>query len=250
MGRTSLDLYLPAHPVCAPVFVFVHGGGYCCGDKANDIVGPATWLTQNGFVVASVNYRLTRGAGSVTFPTFEDDVADALGWIKGHIGAWGGDGSRLVLAGHSTGAEMVALLGTDPTLLAHGGLDTTSLRCVVVLDAAVLDVSALMNSGGSISLYRQAFGSDATEWKAASATQQAAAGHVVRRWLVALRPGEKPLKLQMQKAFVAALRTAGADVSTVDASSIGHGQVIDDIGRSGDKVMTNPVAQFLSGCTT
>src|SRR5882724_7805910 len=75
VGRTSLDLYLPPSPHCAPVFVFVHGGGYCCGDKSNDIVGPASWLTRNGFIVASVNYRLTQGRGAVTFPDFVDDVA-------------------------------------------------------------------------------------------------------------------------------------------------------------------------------
>jgi arylformamidase len=248
VGRTSLDLYLPPSPRCAPVFVFVHGGAYCCGDKSNDIVGPASWLTRNGFIVASVNYRLTQGRGAVTFPDFENDVADAVGWLRTHIGEWGGDGSRIVLAGHSTGGEMVALIGSDPAILQHGGLETTSLRCVVVLDAGTLDMNAALARGGNISLYTQAFGTKPSEWSAANATEQAARGAVVKRWFVALRPGEKPPKLAMQQAFVATLRRVGADVTTVDASSIGHAQVINDIGRAGDTLMTEPIARFLAGC--
>lgn len=55
----QLDLYLPSDdrtPV--PCVVFVHGGGWTGGSKKSAEKN-AAWLTQHGFAIASIDYRLT-----------------------------------------------------------------------------------------------------------------------------------------------------------------------------------------------
>ena len=58
-----LDAYLPPDSDTRdkrPVVVVMHGGGYTSGDKQDDDqVKYATWLTQRGYVVVSIDYRLT-----------------------------------------------------------------------------------------------------------------------------------------------------------------------------------------------
>jgi acetyl esterase/lipase len=93
----------------APVFVFVHGGGFVGGDKhvpgtpMYDHVG--AWAVRNGWVGVTITYRLAPGH---TWPSGAQDVAAAVAWVRGHIAAYGGDPARIVVAGHSAGCVHVA----------------------------------------------------------------------------------------------------------------------------------------------
>ncbi len=93
----------------APVLVFVHGGGFVGGDKhvpgmpMYDHIG--AWAVRNGWVGVTITYRL---APEHTWPSGAQDVAAAVEWVRGNIAAYGGDPSRIVLAGHSAGAVHVA----------------------------------------------------------------------------------------------------------------------------------------------
>ena len=67
-----------------------------------------------GYAVASVNYRLVPDA------RVEDqaaDIAAALALLKQRAAQLGFDGTRIALVGHSAGAHLVALVGTDPACL-------------------------------------------------------------------------------------------------------------------------------------
>ena len=50
-----LDLYLPEKPEGSPLVIWVHGGGWKGGSKQNCFV---KWLSNVGYTVASINYRL------------------------------------------------------------------------------------------------------------------------------------------------------------------------------------------------
>src|SRR5262245_52805320 len=52
----KLDLYVPSDAKAAPLIVWVHGGAWRSGSKANPSVLP---LTDRGFAIASVDYRLS-----------------------------------------------------------------------------------------------------------------------------------------------------------------------------------------------
>jgi hypothetical protein len=72
---------------------------------------------------------------------------------------------RFVLAGHSAGAHLVALLDADPSLArAHGA---RAWRGTIALDSAALDVTKIMQSRHP-SLYDDAFGTDPAYWRSAS----------------------------------------------------------------------------------
>lgn len=101
----------------APVVIFVHGGSWQSGSKdAYAWVGKA--LAQMGFVAVLPNYGLMP---DTRFPAFVDDVARAVARVKAQAAAWGGDTARVVLMGHSAGAQIAALVAYDPRYLAKQG---------------------------------------------------------------------------------------------------------------------------------
>jgi acetyl esterase/lipase len=93
----------------APVFVFVHGGGFVGGDKyipgtpRYDLVG--AWAVRHGWVGVNMTYRL---APEHKWPAGAQDVASAVRWIRENIAAYGGDPEQIVVAGNSAGAVHVA----------------------------------------------------------------------------------------------------------------------------------------------
>lgn len=93
----------------APVFVFVHGGGFVGGDKhvpgtpMYDHIG--AWAVRNGWVGVTITYRL---APEHTWPAGAQDVAAAVQWVRENIASYGGDPARIVVAGHSAGCVHVA----------------------------------------------------------------------------------------------------------------------------------------------
>lgn len=142
LGR--LDLYMPDGAVAGdrrPVVVYVHGGAWRVGDKANKIASKVALFTGAGYGFASVNYRLSPNpidpgypADRVRFPDHPDDVAEAVAWIDRNVAAWGGDPSRLILIGHSAGAQIVALLATDPAYVKRWGLKPRQILGTIPLD--------------------------------------------------------------------------------------------------------------------
>ncbi len=128
-GRT-MDIYRP--PGAAgqlPLVVFVHGGNWRTGDK-DMYPFVALPLARRGAVVAVPNYRLYP---DVQFPAFLDDTARAVAWAAAHAAAFGADGRRVFLVGHSAGAYNAAMLAVDPAFLAHAGFDRSRLAGVVGL---------------------------------------------------------------------------------------------------------------------
>ncbi|TVR96745.1 MAG: alpha/beta hydrolase [Rhodospirillales bacterium] len=123
--RHRLDIYRPDGDtgVSRPVLVFFYGGSWKSGSRElYRFVGEA--LASAGYVVVVPDYRLYP---SVQFPAFVEDAALAIRWVEEHIGAYGGDSRRVVLAGHSAGAHLAALLLLDPRYLAGAGTDRTQL---------------------------------------------------------------------------------------------------------------------------
>jgi acetyl esterase/lipase len=114
-----LDVYAPASAAAAPVFVFLHGGGWESGAKADDRFVAAA-LAQRGFVALAVDYRLYPEVG---YPAFLEDAARAVAWAVAHAPRFGGDPRRVFLLGHSAGAYIAAMLSLDPRWLGAEGLD-------------------------------------------------------------------------------------------------------------------------------
>jgi acetyl esterase len=108
-GQTHhlLDVYRPANqqgPL--PVVLYIHGGGFRILSKDSHW-GMGLAFAKRGYVVFLVNYRLSP---KHRYPAAVEDVAAALQWVTKHAHEYGGDASRLVLAGESAGANLATSL--------------------------------------------------------------------------------------------------------------------------------------------
>ena len=206
----TLDFWRPDHAAGAtPVIVFVHGGGWKRGDKDNATgAAKVQHLVAEGFAVASIDYRLVPAA---TVEQQAADVASALRWLRTNAGKLGLDPGRMILMGHSAGAHLVALVGTDPRYLQAAGMTLHDLRGVIALDGACYDVPRQIADGGSFmhDTYIQAFGSEPARQKALSPTLHAAAPNAPA--FLILHVDRADGKVQSE-ALAAALEAAGTKV--------------------------------------
>jgi acetyl esterase/lipase len=139
----TLDLYVPKGVQGAPVFVFIHGGGWNKRDK--DEVGSQPKLFNSaGTIVVSLNYRL---APAIHHPENVKDVAAAIAWLHQNIARYGGDPNKIVLMGHSAGSHLAALVATDGRYLAAHGLRRNQLAGVVSLDGSAFDIPDRIKNG-------------------------------------------------------------------------------------------------------
>lgn len=157
----------------APLIVFVHGGGWKRGSKDNATGRfKAVHFPEQGYAFASINYRLVP-ANSVEEQAA--DVASAIAALRARAGELGIDPDRIVLMGHSAGAHLVALVGTDPRYLDVAGVPRGAIRGIVPIDGAAYDVAVQMADAGRFmaDTYAQAFGDDPARQRALSPTLQA-----------------------------------------------------------------------------
>ncbi len=100
----KIDVFEPsAKGPARPVMVFVHGGGFVRGDKAQTD-NMLVWAVNHGMVGVDVDYRL---APKDPWPAGAQDLKAAVAWTRAHIAEHGGDPNRIVLWGHSAGANHV-----------------------------------------------------------------------------------------------------------------------------------------------
>jgi acetyl esterase/lipase len=239
---TSLDVYAP-HAACgAPVVMWVHGGGYRTGDKRNDVAAKVRLFNGRGWVFVSVNYRLSRGAGTAQFPDHFDDVATAVAWVHRHVAAYGGDPARIALLGHSAGADIVSNVAVNPHYLTTQGLSLDVLSCAAPLDTEGFDKVTATEQAQWIA----ALGNNPHYRTETSATLIARRGTGIPPVLTVVRG--TPERRRIETAFGARLRAIGVATTVVDASSLTHEQVNRRIGAPGDTVMTPPLVAFLTHC--
>ena len=104
----KMDIYYPASGGPWPVIMYVHGGSWYQGDKAEG----EGWrgLNEQGFLVVSVNYRL--GDYQTKFPAMIEDVKCAVRYLRAHASDYNIDPDHIGAIGASAGGHLVALLGT------------------------------------------------------------------------------------------------------------------------------------------
>ncbi len=100
-------VYRPASRASLPLTLFAHGGGWVTGsldshDRLCRILARAL-----PSVVVAVDYRL---APEHVYPTALDDVEAAWHWVREEARSLGADGERFVVAGDSSGGNLVAAL--------------------------------------------------------------------------------------------------------------------------------------------
>jgi acetyl esterase/lipase len=102
-----MDIYFPASGGPWPVFLYVHGGSWMEGDKAEG----EGWrgLNEQGYLVVSLNYRL---APIHKFPAMIEDLKCAVRYLRAHAADYNLDSEHFAVLGASAGGHLVALMGT------------------------------------------------------------------------------------------------------------------------------------------
>ena len=138
----TLDVYASPSAKNAPVVFWIHGGGWQGGDKS-DVAEKPRFFVEKGFVFVSVNYRLLP---KVEMIDIFHDVAKSFRWVHDHIAEYGGDPKRVLVGGHSAGAQLAALLCTDDRYLKAEGIAFTDLIGCVPVDGDTYDVPAIIET--------------------------------------------------------------------------------------------------------
>jgi acetyl esterase/lipase len=135
----KLDLYTPSKNMRKTAVLFIHGGGFTSGSKA-DMAGHAGLHAKGGFVTATLDYRL---APRFPAPAAVIDVNDAVDWLKARAGI-----SRVVVVGYSAGGTLALMSGlTRPGSVAAiisvaGASDLMALRATTPHQRLKADLSA------------------------------------------------------------------------------------------------------------
>jgi acetyl esterase/lipase len=107
----KMDIYFPASGGPWPVLVYVHGGSWMRGDKA-EAAALGNSVTEQGYALVSINYRLYP---TVRFPAMIEDVKCAIRYLRANAAQFNINSNRIAAMGASAGGHLVALLGTsDP----------------------------------------------------------------------------------------------------------------------------------------
>lgn len=252
-ARHVLDIYAPADAKKLPVVFWIHGGGWQQGDKTDVKLKPQ-WFMDKGFVFVSTNYRLLP---EVDMGTLIRDCAKSFGWVSKHIAEHGGDPKRVLVGGHSAGAQLAAILCTDDRYLKEEGVGFDSLIGCVPVDGDTYDVPAIIETAETRNRvhgfpmpkfgHRLKFGDDPEKHKDFSAVTHVAKGKGIPPFLI-LYVSHHPDNTAQAQRFGAVLKEAEVPVTLFGAKDTQHVKLNNDLGLPDDpatKALDTFVASIL-----
>ena len=241
--RQVLDVYAPKGAQKLPVVFWIHGGGWQTGHKGLVARKPQAFI-EAGMVFVSINHRLLP---HVEMGDIVRDVAKAFRWVHEHVAEYGGDPTRVVVAGHSSGGQLAALLCTDQRYLAAESVPSSVIKGCVPVDADTFDIPAMIDvaetrarvHGLPMPTYghRLKFGNDPAKHRDFSAVTHVAPDKGLPPFLI-LHVAEHPDTGAQARRMQAALEKAGVPVQVVGARDSTHAQINDNLGVEGDPTST------------
>jgi acetyl esterase/lipase len=198
--RHRLDLYLPekgAGPF--PVVIWLHGGGWIRGDKANCHAAP---LVARGYAAVSVNYRFLQHA---EFPAQIEDCKAAVRWLRANAVKYRLDPDRIAVMGASAGGHLAALLGVGGNVKelegALGNPDQSSR------------VQAVIDLFGPLRINKD---------KGNKSNVLAYVSKDAPPFLIVHGDADRSVPIKQSEQLAAALKKAGVDVTQVPIQGAGH----------------------------
>lgn len=229
--RQRLDLYLPDRDR-APLFFFVHGGGWRGGDKA-EYRPLADLLVKFGYAVALPNHRLAPGHAH---PAQIQDVAAALGFLLRGSQESGIETTGICLAGHSSGGHLVSLLALHPEYLRSQGATPEQIAGVISI-CGVYDLSRYQGLGDPY--LEGVFGTDEAEFREASPISYVQAK--APPFFLAYAERDYPGAAQQAEAMASKLAQRGARARSLRVAGRDHVSIL-----TGVRSMLDPLAVNLA----
>jgi arylformamidase len=239
----TLDVYSPAKAKNLPVVFWIHGGGWQGGDKSEMYDKPKVF-NGKGFILVSTNYRLLP---NVDMATLTRDVAKSIRWVHDHIAEHGGDPKRLLIMGHSAGAQLAALLCTDERYLKEEGLSFAIIKGCVPVDGDTYDIPAMIETAETRLRvhglpmpkfgHRIKFGNDPEKHKAFSAVTHVAKDKGIPPFFILYVAGHPDVSAQALR-LGNVLKAADVPVTLFGAKEATHSKINADLGRADDAATT------------
>ena len=250
--RHVLDFYAPPGAKNLPVIFWIHGGGWQAGDKTSVQLKPQVFV-EKGFVFVSTNYRLLP---NVEMVTIFQDIAKSLGWVHRNIAKHGGDPTRILVMGHSAGAQLAALICTDDRYLKAEGVPFSVLRGCVPVDGDTYDVPAIIETAETRLRvhgmpmpkqgHRVKFGNDPALHRDYSAVTHATKGKGIPPFLI-LFVADHPDNSAQARRFEAVLKEAGVPARAFGARETNHTRINAELGLPED-APTKALFEFVGEC--
>ncbi|BBM82756.1 alpha/beta hydrolase [Candidatus Uabimicrobium amorphum] len=238
----TLDIYVPkqiSKPL--PVMIYVHGGGWCIGDKKR-VHHKATLFTDEQYIFVSINYRLSpfplelKNKNRIMFPDHPNDVGEAIAWLHKNIAEYKGDNEKFFLIGHSAGAHLVALVATDESYLKRYDISTEIIRGTCALDTAAYDVAKRTSTAGG--MFFNAFGTEEENKKYDTWRKASPSEYADREDGPMLLVTQKGQEMREQQNYGFAKLLSNCEVYLIDKT---HREVNVDLGNPQDTTMLTTV---------
>ena len=195
---------------------------------------------DKGFVFVSTNYRLLP---NVDMATIVRDVAKSIRWVHDHIAEYGGDPKRLLVMGHSAGAQLAALVCTDDRYLKAEGLSLAIIKGCVPVDGDTYDVPAIIETAETRRRvhglpqakfgHREKFGNDPAKHRDFSAVTHVAKDKGIPPFLI-LHVADHPDTTAQAQRLGDVLKDAGVPVTVFGAQETTHNKINADLGLPDD----------------
>lgn len=252
LNLLSLDIYHSADLESSsdslkPVVIYVHGGSWNKGDKALNMANKVALFNREGYVLVSVNYRLSpnpyapNNPNRIKYPIHNQDIAQAIKWVVDNIDQYGGDANKIALLGHSAGAHLVALTGTNERFLNEVGVELSAIKAIAAIDSQGYDVQRQVQAKNP--RYLNAFGTDTAANQEASPLYNLEKGKDYPKFLIGRR--SRIGQFNIADDFVQNLRKVGAEVTMVNGAIYSHAEINAAIGKSGETLLTPALVAFL-----
>ena len=248
--RQVLDVYAPAGAKNLPVVFWIHGGGWQTGDKSMVALKPKAF-TEAGLLLVSINHRLLP---AVEMGDITRDVAKALGWVHKHIAAHGGDPTKVLVMGHSSGGQLAALMCIDDRYAKAEGYSLTAIKGCVPVDADTFDIPAIIEVAETRARvhhlplpaygHRKKFGDDPAKHRDFSAVTHVAKNKNIPPFLILHIAGHPDTTAQARR-LAAVLEAAEIPVKVVAGRETTHASINDKLGAPDDPV-TKEVFAFVT----
>jgi acetyl esterase/lipase len=229
----ALDLYCPEKVLGSlPVIVWIHGGSWSRGKKERC---PAVALVQDGYAVASIDYRLTTTA---PFPAQIEDCKAAVRWLRANASTYHLDPDHIGVWGNSVGGQLAALLGTSGgvrELEGTGDNMSYSSRVQAVCDiSGPIDLVRLYQEAsqsrgeksGKVMSHLAALVGGSVEENVTKATAASPIHYISKDappFLIIHGENDATVPVTQAESFAAALKAAGVDTTLEIANGRGHG---------------------------
>lgn len=237
--RQMLDVYAPENAKNLPVVFWIHGGGWQAGNK-KDVEAKPKAFVDKGVVFVSTNYRFLP---HVDMGTIIRDIAKSMRWVHDHISEYGGDPNRILVMGHSAGAQLAAIVCTDERYLKAEGLSLAIVKGCVPVDGDTYDVPLIIETAAARRKklgqpdpkfgHYEKFGSDPVKHRDFSAVNHVARDKGIPPFLLLYVADHPDTSAQAQR-LASVLKDAGIAAKPFGAKDTDHSKLNDNLGLPDD----------------